>query len=290
MVEVTISKLENKQVKINSVKHPRISDLIGQFNAVVFSSEDIDIVKGEPSHRRRFLNLEISQTSPQYIFALGRYKRVLEQRNNLLREIKTGGRASDSLEAWDAQLAAYGATVMQRRAKFVEILRRIAAQTYARLTGDARRDSDKLSSKHRCIGCQTEQEVMQNFSHSPLQRRQVDFARGTSTLGPHRDDLQITLGRIPAREYGSQGQQRTAAIAIKLAEIDLMCESVGEAPVVLLDDVMAELDEIRRAHVLELTVGRCQTLITTTDLSELDKAASNSATVFNVISGTVTRK
>ena len=126
-----------------------------------------------------------------------------------------------------------------------------------------------------------------------LQRRQADFARGTSTLGPHRDDMHITIDGMPAREFASQGQQRTAAIAMKLAEVDIMFESAGEAPVALLDNIMAELDESRRAKVLSLTVGRCQTIVTTTHISELDRSTLNAAEgfeVFEVKSGTVTRK
>ena len=289
-LEIILSRTDKKTVKINSVKHEKIGDIVGQLNTVIFSNTDIDMVRGEPSRRRRFLNLEVSQVSPQYIYALGRYKRVLDQRNNLLRDIKFGHGTIGDLQVWDSQLALYGATVISRRGKFVDFLSSAAKKIYSMLTEESEQlgviykpniDIDTFSS---------EEDIAAAFAQSLANRRELDVSRGTTTTGPHRDDLILSVNDLPAREYASQGQQRTVAIALKLAEIDLMEDSTGESPVVLLDDVMAELDEVRRARIFELTCNRCQTLITTTHLSELEDGLVSGASVFEVKSGKVTAK
>lgn len=289
-LEVLLSRAEKKTVKINTVKHERIGDLVGQLNAVIFSSADIDMVRGEPSLRRRFLNLEVSQVSPQYVYALGRYKRVLNQRNNLLREIKLGGGSAEGLEVWDGQLAAYGATVMKRRAEFVDFLSQAAARIYGFLTDGSEELSIAYKPSAQVDLSASEAEIAEALGRILSTRREVDLPRATTTVGPHRDDISISIAGLAAREFASQGQQRTAAVALKLAEIDLMEDAVGESPVVLLDDVTAELDELRRARVLEMTVGRCQTLVTTTHLAELSKGALDAAVVFEVRAGTVNQR
>lgn len=290
VVELILSRAEKKIVKLNTVRHPKIGDIMGQLNAVIFSNSDIDMVRGEPSLRRRFLNLEISQISPQYIYALGRYKRVLEQRNNLLREMKTSGGTASSLEMWDNQLAAYGATVIARRAKFIEFISGVAAKLYASLTDEAEELGVSYKPNVKVEGIESEHEIQTEFSRQLVSRRELDISRGTTTVGPHRDDIILMVDGIAAREYASQGQQRTVAIALKLAEIEIMEESAGESPVVLLDDVMAELDDVRRARILDVTRDRCQTFITTTTLEHLGKNAADAGRVYEVRSGKVTPK
>lgn len=288
-VEIDLSKSEKKTLKINEVRHPKIGDVVGQLNAVVFSDSDIDMVRGEPSKRRRFLNLEISQIRPQYVYALGRYKRVLDQRNNLLREIKYGSASGSGLEVWDSQLAAYGATVIARRAEFVQFLTQAAAEIYSTLTQGA----EELTVLYKAnVGgdASTEAEISAQFLCALAAKRELDLARATTHTGPHRDDLTLSVNGLAAREFASQGQQRTAAIALKLAEIDLMEQTVGESPVVLLDDIMAELDESRRLRIFDSTAGRCQTIVTTTHVSDIDDAVLERCAVFEVRSGTVTRQ
>jgi len=286
-VEIDLSRTEKKTVKINTVKHPKIGDIVGQLNAVIFSDADIDMVRGEPSRRRRYLNLEISQVSPQYVYSLGRYKRVLDQRNNLLKEIKAGQASATGLDVWDNQLSIYGAAVITRRSEFVGFVSAAAAEIYAGLTDG----SEKLNITYKPNAEMTdgEQGTANALAETLAARRELDIARATTTTGPHRDDLGITINSMTAREYGSQGQQRTAAIALKLAEIQLLRDSAGENPVVLLDDIMAELDESRRHRVLDLTSG-CQTLLTTTHLSDVSSQMLENATVFEVESGKVKRQ
>ena len=289
-LEVIFSKADKKAVKINKARHSKIGEIVGQLNAVIFSTSDIDMVKGEPSRRRRFLNLEISQVRPQYVHALGRYNRVLEQRNSFLREVGHGGGQTQELSAWDDQLALYGAAVMRRRAEFVGSLSTAAARIYASLSEGSEELMVSYKPSLEGAGEASEEDIRAQFLQALAARREVDVSRGITTVGPHRDDVALGVDGLGAREYGSQGQQRTAAIALKLAEIELMEESVGESPVVMLDDVMAELDENRRAQVFELTRGRCQTLLTTTHLSELPESVVREGCVFEVASGKVTRK
>jgi len=288
-VEIDLGRVEKKTVRINTVKHPKIGDIVGQLNAVIFSDSDIDMVRGEPSRRRRFLNLEISQISPQYVYALGRYKRVLDQRNNLLKEIKMGQASVAGLDAWDAQLATYGATVTARRAGFVKTLAATAADIYATLTDR----SEELAVAYRpnldIAENAPEQDIAAVHAEVLAGKRDMDIGRATTHSGPHRDDVAISINGLAAREFASQGQQRTAAIALKLAEIGLIREAAGENPVVLLDDVMAELDETRRRRILDSTEG-CQTMITTTHLSDVSPEALENAAVFEVEAGMVTRK
>ncbi len=288
-LEIVLSRSEGKLVKINKVKHPKISDLIGQLNAVIFSSMDIEMVRGEPMLRRRFLDLEISQLSPQYAYSLARYKRVLDQRNAALKELKLSGRNSSPLEAWDVQLAQYGATVTFRRREFVKKLGEIAGNMHSLLTSGAEFLSAVYKPGVELGPAESEKEIAEAMKAALLAKRETDIARGTTSIGPHRDDVLIDVNGMPLREYGSQGQQRTAAIALKLAEIDLMMELTGEPPVVLLDDVMAELDDVRRTQVFGLTGEKCQTLITTTHLADLGDNVKKAAALFEVAGGTVTR-
>lgn len=286
-LEIIISRSEKKIVKINTVRHPKIGDIVGQLNAVVFSTSDLDMVKGEPSRRRRFLNLEVSQVSPQYVYALGRYKRVLEQRNNLLKDIKTGTGTASGLEIWDTQLSAYGASVISKRSEFIKTLARSASDIYTSLTQQQEELKVEYKSSLEFELTDTEQRIGERFLATLNRRRQLDMSRATTTVGPHRDDMILSIDGLPAREFASQGQQRTIAIALKLAEIELIENSVGESPVVLLDDVMAELDEVRRSNILNLTAGKCQTIITTAHLEELDKDLIRECSIFEVKSGRV---
>ena len=289
IVEIDLARADKKTVKINTVKHAKIGDVVGQLNAVVFSDSDIDMVHEEPSRRRRFLNLEISQVSPQYVYALGRYKRVLEQRNNLLKEIKAAEGSAPGLEVWDEQLVSYGATVTARRAEFVRLIAMAAAEIYADLTGGCEQLEVEYRPNVGVGDSVSEGEIAAIFAGALAAKRELDMMRATTNTGPHRDDLSITINGLAAREYGSQGQRRTAAIALKLAEIELLRNAAGENPVVLLDDVMAELDEPRRRRVLERAAG-CQTFVTTTRLADLCSAVLEKAVVFEVEAGKVNKQ
>ena len=283
-IEIIIGATERKTLRIDGATRSKLGDLVGQLNAVVFSSIDVDMVRGEPSLRRRFMDLEISQISPQYVYVLGRYKRSLEQRNNLLRNIRLGQGSADTLGVWDQQLAEYGAAIVEKRASFAEFLARSAAAVYSELTGGA----ESLSVTYKPSVERVEGDgIRARLLEALRARRELDLSRGTTSVGPHRDDLAISIGGLSARDYASQGQQRSAALALKLAEVELIERESGEPPVLLLDDVAAELDSERRARAVRLAAGRCQTFVTTTRIDELGACPLDSAAVFEVTSGRV---
>lgn len=286
--EVILSRREKKIVKLNGVKHQKIADLIGQLKAVVFSALDIEMIRGEPDQRRRFLNLEISQVSPQYVFSLARYKRALEQRNNLLKELKTGIGSSMPLDVWDAQVAEYGSGVIVRRMEFLRSLSVTAADVYGFLTDSGEEMSLNYKSSLELGDASSEAEIKEAFVRKLADKKEIDIARATTTVGPHRDDITFEIAGMDARDFASQGQQRTGALAVKLAEVELMEREAGESPIVLLDDAGAELDEMRRTRVVEKTAGKCQTFITTTRPDELGQALLRTAAMFEVRAGTVT--
>lgn len=285
--------VERKIVKINHGRHARIADLIGNLNAVLFSSVDLDIVRGEPEERRRFLNYEIAQVSPRYVVALAAYKRALEQRNRLLKDVRWGHADTASLEAWSQNIVEHGSKLIERRRAYVDKLSVHAADVHGKLTGGRETlvieygPSFALSE-----AVVTADEVADVFARALAGVRRDEIQRGTTLLGPQRDDLCFRVGAdkesaIDVKTFGSQGQQRTVALALRLAERRLIEEMIGEPPVVLLDDVLSDLDESRRAQIFALALGGGQTFLTTTDINALPREAVDNAAVWKVEAGTV---
>ncbi len=286
-LDVTLARNEKKIVRINKVKHDKVGDIVGQLNAVIFSSSDLEMIKGDPSNRRRFMNLEISQVSPQYVYGFGRYKRVLEQRNSVLKEWKYGNRSSGPLEVWDDQLVGYGAILIEKRLSFLRRLAELAEPIYDQLSGGTEKLDVFYEPSVKVEQPKNLDEIKEVFKQALLRSRDHDIARGTTNKGPHRDDIGFKVNDMDVRYFGSQGQQRSVALAVKLAEIGLVEEIVGESPVALLDDVGAELDFDRRSHVFDQTMGRCQTIVTATSVRDLPEEVVAQGTVYNVTAGTV---
>jgi len=239
-----------KRFKINGVSQTRVSDILGKINVVLFSPEDMVLIKGTAAHRRRFMDMELAQIHPLYLNALQQYRQVLRQRNELLRHDKPD---TDQLDAWDAQLAQYGNVLIQERDVFVKQLAKRAAETYGQIT-----DGEELSVLYApdVRGGDSLETVLTKSRPSDLHRRMT-------TRGPHRDDIEVTVAGRSARNFASQGQQKTAALALKIAELDLIEKRSGEYPVLMLDEVLAELDE-KRARLLFNTLDpRVQCLLTT---------------------------
>lgn len=283
-----------KMVKVNHGKQPRITDLLGHLNAVLFASTDLDILRGEPEERRRFLNYEIAQTSPRYVLALAAYKRALEQRNRLLKDIKQGNSRPDSLEAWSAPLIEHGARVIERRQLWLERLRVHAAAVHETLTDGAETLRIEYVRSVPTEGAVTHEDLMAAFEKALAGVRREELARGITAMGPQRDDLIFRIGPdetrlLDAKTFGSQGQQRTVALALRLAEKRLIEETIGEPPLVLLDDVLSDLDETRRNQIFSLALSGGQTLLTTTDLAPLPLDAVKAAQIFSVRGGVLTR-
>jgi DNA replication and repair protein RecF len=289
------STAERKLVKVNHGKQTRIADLIGHLNAVFFSSLDLDIVRGEPSERRRFLNYEIAQVSPAYLIAYAAYNKALEQRNRLLKDIRFGMMSADALDAWTEQIIRHGARLMERRQAYLSGLANHADTVQRGITDGAETlRIEYCPSFPIPEGAVTEADIADVFRKALENVRRDELGRGSTLLGPQRDDLTFHVGKSPetatdVRLYGSQGQQRTVALSLRLAERRLLEEMIGEPPVVLLDDVLSDLDERRRKEVLEISLtGGQQTFLTLTETDALPPDALKAATIWEVRAGVVT--
>jgi len=274
---------KRKQVQVNGKQAVRIGELIGHFHGILFSPEDLSIVKDGPGERRRFLDMELSQLRPVVFYALQRYARALSQRNNLLRELQKSPALRATLDVWDEQLAEAGAALVVHRRSYIEALAAQAQKNYAAIAGEREPLVVRYVTQIDADGDQ--QALAALFLARLLKAREEDIRRGATSVGPHRDDLRLLLGDRDARVYGSQGQQRTVVLSLKLAELDVVRAERGENPVLLLDDVMSELDPYRRRQLVERIAG-VQTIITCTDPSDLGGAQPGA--VYRVKAGTLT--
>lgn len=258
-----------KSVRINGAPERKIAQLVGKLAVVFFSPDDLQLVKGAPTLRRRFLDIEIAQISATYLHYLMLYARLLSQRNALLKQERSTTAAA-TLEVLDEQLAAAGAQLICRRHSAVARLQPLAQQYHAMLAGGR----ETLSLRYDCQIIAGMQEISPTIVEAALrerllERRKDDLLRAVTTVGPHRDDLVLTVDDQPARNFASQGQQRTAVLALKLAELAYMGAEIGEAPVLLLDDVVSELDPERRRFLLAAVETGTQAFLTCTDLADL---------------------
>ena len=257
-----------KRFRVNGVAR-RASDLIGQLRIVMFAADDLTIIDGPPVNRRRYLDLTISQLDPAYLRALQRYARVLEQRNSLLRRLQErGGRGLDQLDFWDDELSAAGALILARRAESVRALARDAADRYAELasTPEETLGIEYVPGVPPTVAEALREHDLQAHLRAALEAGRVeDVRRGVSRIGPHRDDLAFLIGGHPAGLTSSRGQQRSAALALRLAEVALSTRRTGDPPILLLDDILSELDSRRRERILRVAYGVDQVLITTPD-------------------------
>ncbi len=255
---------ENKrELRVNGSKIARSVDLLGNMNSVFFSPGELRLIQDGPDERRRFLNLSISQTSRSYYTALVRYNKILEQRNNLLKE-RNSSLILETLPVWDEQLARYAATVVRHRREYLSKLSPLAEEAHAFLTDGAEKLS--LSSERDYKG--EEEEIAQKLVRELSSAYERDIRLGFTTVGPHRDDIRITVDGKEARGFASQGQTRTAALSMKLAEVEIFKRLSGEAPVLILDDVMSELDLPRRKKLLSRVEG-LQVILTCTHAERL---------------------
>lgn len=286
-VEVTLGRTEKKQVTINTIRQTKLADLMGQINVVLIEPYDVDIVRGEPSMRRKFLNLEISQIQPQYCHLMTNYRRVLDQRNRLLKEMQHSGSPDGVLDVLNEQLVNYGARILERRLAFIEHITSIAAEIHSRITTGGENLEIEYSSSVDLDGADGLEDLTERFRRRMGEVAGEEVRRGVTLVGPQRDDLVLTVNGVDARTYGSQGQQRTIALSLRLAELEVMEETAKEPPIVLLDDVMTDLDEERRAHVFEMTWGRCQTFVTAASRKAFEQDFLTGSRIFQVSDGRV---
>ena len=279
---------KGRQIKRNGASI-RLKDLIGTVNLVLFSPEDLFLIKGAPSGRRRFLDMEISQIDSSYFYDLTIYTKLLNHRNSLLKRIRDGKASEEELLLWDEQLVPRAVSVIQKRINAVQKMSLYAAETQYEISGG----KEKLSLQYEIHGREGEKaENMTNdlfswYNEKLIDSVKLDIIRGITRFGPHRDDLAFLVNDVDLRAYGSQGQQRTGVLALKLAELSFFREEAGEYPVLLLDDVMSELDRERREQLLSFIRGEeLQALITAAD--EAYFPSDGFGTIFHVKNGTVT--
>jgi DNA replication and repair protein recF len=238
-------------------------ELVGTLNTVIFSPEDLELIKGTPSLRRRFLNMEISQTSPQYYHQLTMYQRAVQQRNRVLKEYSH--KAHAPVQDWDEQIATLGAQIIQKRLESLKKLNQLMDLMNRKLTNgkeDLRLQYIQPYSEYTLL---VTKEALLSALQSHLAE---DRRRFQTSVGPHRDDIIFYSGPMDLKRFGSQGQQRTAILSVKLSELEYIKSEVGEYPILLLDDVLSELDQERRQNLLKFIHKRVQTIITTTDIEE----------------------
>jgi DNA replication and repair protein RecF len=270
--------INNKDVKVNKICLTKIGELFGNLNIVLFSPEDLKLVKGGPGERRRFMDREISQIFAKYYYILGQYNKILQHRNRLLKDNKK--RILD-LEVWNEQLAVAGAWIIFYRRNFIKKINLLAKLMHRRITGSTETleiiyDSDVKIEKDDGVN-RIKENILKKLENSI----NIDKKRGLTTTGPHRDDIILMIDEFDVRNYGSQGQQRTAVLSLKLAEIELIKGEVGEYPVLLLDDVMSELDLKRQKYLIN-NLKNVQTFITTTMISHVKGTDPKDRMVFNI--------
>ncbi|MCL2285994.1 MAG: DNA replication/repair protein RecF [Firmicutes bacterium] len=248
-----------KGLALNHVPIKHMKDLFGRLLIVMFSPEDLRLIKAGPYERRRFMDMEICQLSPVYYSDLKEYYRALKQRNALLKILQKDKSQQDSLSIWDEQLANYGQRIMKLRSSFVKKINRIAKEVHSNITQGT--ENLTLAYEPSIVNIET---YLTGLSKSHVR----DIAQGTTTLGIHKDDVNFTINNISARFFGSQGQQRTAALSAKLAEIEIIKQSTNQTPILLLDDVLSELDGNRQQFLLE-QIKNLQTLVTCTGLEDI---------------------
>lgn len=259
-LEVYLSKKEKKTIKINQIPIKRIGELFGEFNAVFFSPDELKLIKDTPEDRRRFMDIDISQTNKTYFYLLSKYEKILANRNRLLKDSKSKEDAKQTIEIWNEQLSTVASKIILKRVEFLKNLSPYAAKTHAYLTDS----KEELTLEYAGIVSEDETHLKQTLMKKLSENFEKDFSLGYTSIGPHRDDIKIKLNEIDVRSFGSQGQQRTCALSLKLAELEIMRLQTGETPVLLLDDVLSELDLGRRKRLINFAKN-FQTILTCTD-------------------------
>lgn len=277
-IDMHLKKNKPKGIAVNGIPIKRAVELFGILNIVFFSPEDLNIIKNGPSERRRFIDMELSQLDKIYLDCLINYNKVVNQRNSLLKEYAFSGREDiiSSLDIWDMQLVKYGNDVIKSREKFVKEINDLVKSIHTKLSGDR----EQLEIIYEpCV-------KEQDFESELVRVRDRDLKFKCTNIGPHKDDICFLINGMDVRKYGSQGQQRTAALSLKLAEIELVKQIIHDTPVLFLDDVLSELDSRRQNFLLD-SIGNIQTMITCTGLDEFINNRFSINKIFKVVNGTV---
>jgi len=273
-IEAYLTRTENRRISINGIPIKKIGELMGTVNAVFFSPDELKIIKEAPENRRRFIDIDLSQLSRSYFYNLSRYNKILSQRNRLLKSKKN---LKETVDIWDEQLAECGARVAFSRKEFVHMLGEFAKDAQSYLTDG----KEILKVAYEGLEGDSIIDIKQNFLKKLKTDKDYDIERGYTRTGVHKDDIALSIDGVDIRSFGSQGQQRTAALALKLAELEIFAHEVGETPILILDDVFSELDVARRTRLIQ-KIQDIQTLITCTHFEQ--KVQAN---FYNVNSGQI---
>ena len=271
-IKIDISNKKN--IYTNGIKIKKLSDLLGNINIVIFTPDDINILKDGPQKRRRFLDIMIGQLRPNYIYILNMYNKTLEQRNNYLKQIKEENKPEDLLDIWDEKLVEYGVQIYNYRNEFIEKIKNKINEIHNKITSE--KEEIKIEYISNCVNKETYLKWLKD-------RRKLDIIKGYTTKGIHRDDFNVYINDNLVNVYGSQGQNRTVILSLKISEMRVIYDEIGEYPILLLDDFMSELDEKRRNNFLE-NIEDTQIIITCTDRIDLNKKDYK---IYNVKQGNI---
>ncbi len=275
-IDMHLKKNKPKGIAIDGIPIRKSGELLGFIHIVFFSPEDLSIIKNGPGERRRFIDMELCQLDRLYLYNLSKYNKVLTQRNNLLKQISFSSSLRDTLEVWDQQLVAYGREVIKTRKQFIEQLNSIIFEIHKKLSGGREE-----------LVIQYDPNVTADVLEEKLKKsRDRDIQTKTTSIGPHRDDIIFMINNVDIRKYGSQGQQRTSALSLKLSEIELVRMVIKDEPILLLDDVLSELDRNRQTYLLD-SIDDIQTFVTCTGLEEFINQRIEINKTFHVVKGNV---
>lgn len=275
-IDMILRKDKSKIVAINGSKIRKATELLGLLNVVLFSPEDLSIIKNGPSERRKFIDMELCQLDGIYLYNLSKYNKIVDQRNKLIKDSYINREYIETLNIWDQQLVSYGSLIIEKRRKFIEELNEIIGEVHSKLT----------NGKEKLIVSYEPDVLEDEFKKKLKDNRDKDIKYKMTGTGPHRDDFSFVVNCVDIRKYGSQGQQRTAALSLKLSEIEIVKKVTGHVPVLLLDDVLSELDSNRQNFLLK-TIGDIQTIITCTGLDDFVDNNFSIDKVINVCNGTI---
>lgn len=275
-IDMHLKKNKSKGIAIDGLPIKRSGELFGMLHMICFSPEDLSMIKNGPAERRRFMDMELCQLDHIYLSDLSSYNRIVNQRSNLLRQIAFDDKLKDTLDIWDAQMISFGQKVIRRRSSFIHQLNEWIRPIHKTLTGG----EENLEIIYQ------PSTSADRFEYQLSMQREHDLMMKQSTVGPHRDDMVFKVKGIDLRKFGSQGQQRTAALSLKLAEIELVRQLIGDTPVLLLDDVLSELDSHRQNYLMTC-IQNIQTVITCTGLDEFIENRLTVDRIYRVDHGTV---
>lgn len=290
-LELLLSK-KGKKAKCNYIEQAKLSQYIGKMNVVMFAPEDLHLVKGSPQMRRKFIDMELGQISPIYIHNLVQFQKILQQRNHYLKSIRGKSNIDEvMLDILDEQLVHFGAFVINKRVEFLNQLEKWAKPIHLGIS----MEKEVLTLKYKTIVDDVCNDIdlpkiKDIYIEKLKSHRRKDIDRGTTLIGPHRDDFEMFVNDYNVQSFGSQGQQRTTALSLKLAEIELIHEIVQEYPILLLDDVLSELDDFRQTHLLNTIGKKVQTFVTTTSIKGIEHEALQKSKTFYVENGTIDGK